>query len=180
MVKLCLVFVLATAATDLRVPTLPWTYSISVVRESYPRGDEVDDRVRATLKDIANRMRSLKSRYAQLSEIDGVILTGSQLAYDHGKVDCSSKTKPCLLSLNACRVTINLTRRQAREEAERHAATSSQIIALRDGTFLDVEYDVLAERTEKGRAFARDIKRVIREHLRALERQLASLGKGSD
>lgn len=180
MVKLCLLFALAAAATTLGVPTLPRTYSVSAMREPYRRGDEVDDRVGAALTGIANEMRSLKSRYAQLSEIDGVILTGSQLAYDHGRVDCSSKTKPCLFGPNACRVTINLTRIRAREEAKRHAATSSHIIALRDGTFLDVAYEVLAEQTQKGRSFTRAIDRVIRKHLRTLERQLARPGKRSD
>ena len=178
--KFCLVFALAAAATALGVPTPPRTYSVSAVRESYRRGDEVDDHVRAVLTDIGSGMRSLRSRYAQLSEIDGVILTGDQLAYDHEEVDCSSKMKPCLFSPNACRVTVNLSRMRAREEAQRHAGVSARVVALRDGTFLDVEYEVLAERTQKGRAFARAVERVIREHLRALERQSASRMKRSD
>lgn len=177
MVKLCLVFALATAATAPGVARLPRAHSVSAARESYARGDEVDDRARAALTDIFNGLRSLKSRYAQLSEIDGAIQTGSQLAYEHGKVDCPSKAKPCLFSPNACRVTVNLTRIRAREEADRHAAVSWRVIALRDGTFLDVEYGVLAERTEKGRAFTRAVERVIRGRLRALERRLASPGK---
>lgn len=177
MVKLCLVFALAIAATAPGVTALTVTHSASAARGPHTRGDEVDDLVRGALADIVEGMRSLKPRYAQLSEIDGVSPGASQLAYSHGKVNCSSKTKPCVFSPNACMVTVNLTRVRAREEAQRHAAVSSWVIALKDGTFLDVEYSVLAERTEKGRAFARAAERIIRGQLRALERQLASTRK---
>ena len=116
---------------------------------------------------IVDDLKSLKAKYPQLAEIDKANISESQLAYTHGKVGCPSKAKPCAFSENACRLTVNIEQLEKAEDANKHAAFSREI-KMRNGKFLSVFYQVLAEPTEKGKRFERDANKIIATRLNLL------------
>jgi hypothetical protein len=131
----------------------------------------MDNEVHAALADIANGMRALKSRYPQLSDVDKIVLTESQLTYEFGRVVCQSKARPCTFGPNACRVTVELSHSLNREDVEGRAGVP-RLIPLRDGSFLSVDRIALAEPTPDGRAFANAVQTMIDARVLKLRRQL--------
>jgi hypothetical protein len=125
-------------------------------------------------------LRALKSRYPQMAGIDHVLISDSQVSYKYGTVRCGSKARPCWFSSpSACRVTVNLTQIESRAETKLHPRPS-KVYALPDGTYLEVESDILATPTRKGRLSSEKVGQVVDVRVKSLRTRLAASPRESN
>jgi hypothetical protein len=179
---------LMLAASLVALPASAFNTSEPNSKGEHPtESGDIAAEIHQTFLQIAEDLRALKSKYPQLEGTDqqradgaahgGLLITYSQLSYDNGTIHCGNKAKPCEFSSpSACDISVSLQQIKTREEAGLHQAVS-EVYALSDGTYLEIECHISAAPTRQGGSFSARVGHVVAARVDALRKRLGAAAK---